>query len=131
MRIDTAWKERIVASHARDAVKVSHADRVLPPYNVAQVGRPFSPRALRTPLTDRLESDPASVDPAATGADIVAALRAGGGHEHLPFTGQSVELVHDVVPAADLVARLVSECRQALAGAAAAAGVATPARPGA
>ena len=43
-------------------------------------------------------------------------MRAGGGHDLLPFTGQSAQLVHDVVPARDLVARLVAEAEQALAG---------------
>jgi nitronate monooxygenase/enoyl-[acyl-carrier protein] reductase II len=117
MTIDPAWKERIVAAHARDAVKVPHAERVLPPFNLPQVGPPFAPRALRTDLVDSLERDPEKVDPADVGPRLLAAVRAGRGHEDLPFTGQSVELVHDVVPAADLVARLWQECQQALGAA--------------
>ena len=52
MTIAPAWKDRIVAAHARDAVKVSGAERVLPPFNLPQTGAPFAPRVLRTPLTD-------------------------------------------------------------------------------
>ncbi|HET6651802.1 MAG TPA: nitronate monooxygenase [Nocardioides sp.] len=117
MTVDQAWKHRIVAAHARDAVKVRHAERVLPPFNLPQVGTPFAPRALRTDLTDALERDPEQVDPAAVGPRLLAEIRAGGGHEDLPFTGQSVELVHDIVPAAELVARLWHECADALAAA--------------
>ena len=117
MTIDPAWKQRIVAAHARDAVKVPHADRVLPRFNVPQVGTPFAPRALRTDLIDTLGRDPEQVDPAAVGPRLLAAIRAGGGHEDLPFTGQSVELVHDIVPAGELVARLWQECEHALGAA--------------
>jgi enoyl-[acyl-carrier protein] reductase II len=69
---------------------------------------------LRTPLIDQLASEPDSVDPAAVGPELLAAVRAGGGHDLLPFAGQSAGLVRDVVPAAQLVERLVVETTQAL-----------------
>ena len=115
MTIDTAWKDRIVAASALDAVKVPHAERVMPPFTLPQVGVPFAPRALRTELIDRLEADPASVDPAEVGPQLLAAVRAGGGHELLPFAGQSAQLVHEIAPAAELVARLVADAATALA----------------
>lgn len=118
MNVDPAWKERIVAAHARDAVKVAHSDRAMPPFSIPQVGATFAPRMLRTPLTDQLEEDPDSVDPQALAVRIRAELRAGRGHDLLPFTGQSAELVHDVVPAARLMARLMAECESALKSAA-------------
>jgi nitronate monooxygenase/enoyl-[acyl-carrier protein] reductase II len=49
---------------------------------------------------------------------VVEDIRAGGGHDTLPFTGQSVALVHDVAPAAEIVARLVAEAQTALDSAA-------------
>jgi enoyl-[acyl-carrier protein] reductase II len=120
MTVDQAWKDRIVAAHARDAVKVAHSELALPPFNLPQIGPPFAPRVLRTPLTDQLEQDPDGVDPQALAARVRAEVLAGGGHDLLPFTGQSAELVHDVVPAADLVSRLMAECTSALGHAAAA-----------
>jgi nitronate monooxygenase/enoyl-[acyl-carrier protein] reductase II len=114
MTIDPAWKDRIVAASALDAVKVPNSDRVMPPFTLPQLGVPFAPRALRTELIDRLESDPESVDPAAVGPELVSAVRAGGGHDLLPFAGQSVELVHDLLPAGELVARLIDEAAEAL-----------------
>jgi nitronate monooxygenase/enoyl-[acyl-carrier protein] reductase II len=114
MTVAMAWKERIVAAHAREAVKVPHAERVLPPFNLPQIGAPFSPRALRTPLIEALEGDPEQIDPAEVGPKLMQAIRAGGGHDELPFTGQSAELVHDIMPAAQLVARLWKECEEAL-----------------
>ncbi len=119
MAVADDWKQRIVAATALDAVKVVNGERVLPPFTIPQSGRPAAPRALRTDLTDALERDPHSVDAGAVGPRFVRAARAGGGHDLLPFAGQSVELVHDVVPAAELVARLVREAETALERAAA------------
>ena len=115
MGIDPSWKQRIVEASALDAVKVPHADRVMPPFNVAQIGRPNAPRALRTPLIERLETDPDSIDPSMVGPELVAAVRAGGGHGLLPFTGQSAALVHDIVGVDELVTRLVLEATVAAA----------------
>ena len=129
MRIDQAWKERIVAASALEAVKVPHAERVMPPFTLPQAaGVPFAPRALRTELIDRLESDPASVDPAEVGPQLLAAVRQGGGHDLLPFAGQSAQLIHDIAPAADLVARLIREAADALQRASELIGALSPRR---
>lgn len=114
MRIDAVWKDRIVAASAVDGVKVPNSERVMPPFTMPQTGVPFAPRALRTALIDQLELDPSSVDPAEAGPQLLAAVRAGGGHELLPFAGQSAQLIHDIVPAAELVARLVADTARAL-----------------
>jgi enoyl-[acyl-carrier protein] reductase II len=115
MRIPAEWKERIVAADATDTVKVANSDRVLPPITLElPAGRPPAPRTLRTPFVDRLESDPASVDPAEAVPALVAAVRANAGHDLLPFTGQSAGLIGDVVPASEIVARLVRETEAAL-----------------
>jgi enoyl-[acyl-carrier protein] reductase II len=72
---------------------------------------------LRTPLIDRLEADPGSVDPVRLGSTLAAEARAGRGHDMLPFTGQSAALVHDIAPAAEILSRLVAEAEAALASA--------------
>jgi enoyl-[acyl-carrier protein] reductase II len=56
-----------------------------------------------------------SIDQSVTGPELVAAVGAGGGHDLLPFRGQSAARVHDIVPAASLVGRLVTETEAALA----------------
>ena len=114
MAIDPALKARICAASATDAVKVPHAERVLPPFTLPQIGMPYAPRALHTDLIGQLEADPDSVDPAVVGAQLLAAFRSGGGHDLLPFAGQSVALVHDVVPTAQLVPRLLVEAKAAI-----------------
>jgi NAD(P)H-dependent flavin oxidoreductase YrpB (nitropropane dioxygenase family) len=71
-------------------------------------------RALRTELVNRLERAADTVDPERVGHELRTRVRAGGGHDPLPFAGQSVQLVHDVVPARELIARLVAEAEDAL-----------------
>ena len=86
----------------------------MPPFTIAQTGMPFAPRALRTALIEQLESDPDSVDPGTLGPQLLAAVRAGRGEDLLPFSGQSVQLIHDIVPAAEIVERLVAQARDTL-----------------
>lgn len=114
MAIDSSLKARICAASATDAVKIPHAERVMPPFTLPQIGMPFAPRALRTPLIRQLEDAPESVDPAVVGPQLLAALRGGGGYDLLPFAGQSAALVHDVVPTAQLVQRLLLEAEAAI-----------------
>jgi enoyl-[acyl-carrier protein] reductase II len=114
MGIREAWKRRIIEADAIDAVKVPDAERVMPPFTMPQVGPPFAPRALRTPLIEQLESEPETVDPSVAGPAAVAAIRAGGGEDLLPFAGQSVGLIHEVLPAQELVSRLLAQAETAL-----------------
>ena len=114
MGIREAWKRRIIEADAIDAVKVPDAERVMPPFSMPQVGPPFAPRALRTPLIEQLESEPETVDPSVAGPAAVAAIRAGGGEDLLPFAGQSVGLIHEVLPARELVRRLLAQAEIAL-----------------
>jgi len=113
MSVNAAWKQRIVEAGALDAVKVPHSERVLPPYN--RPGGPADPRALRTPLIERLGVDPESVDPATAGPELLTALHEDRAHEYLPFTGQSAALIHEVKPAAEIMRELVEGAEAALA----------------
>jgi enoyl-[acyl-carrier protein] reductase II len=113
LQIADEWKRRIVEADAVDAVKVVNSDRVMPPYT-----RPRStvePRSLSTPLIEQLRVHPEWVDPAKMGARIRDAVLAGRGDEYLPFTGQSAGLIDDVLPAAEIVARVMTEAEEALA----------------
>jgi len=112
LAISDEWKRRIVEADALDAVKVANSERVMPPYT-----RPRSsvePRALSTPLIEQLRVHPEWLDPAKTGARIRAAVLAGRGDEYLPFAGQSAGLIHEVLPAAEIVRRVVEDAEAAL-----------------
>ena len=112
MAISPAWKERIVAATADDAVKVANSERIMPPYS-----RPVAataPRALRTPLTDALAADPDRIDAAEVGPAFLAGVLSGGGDQYLPFAGQSAALIDEVLPAGEIVHRTISEAVAAL-----------------
>ena len=59
MNVADAWKQRIVAADALDAVKVANSERVMPPFN--RPGGPAEPRALSTPA-DRAAAPQPRVD---------------------------------------------------------------------
>lgn len=120
MSVSQAWKSRIVESAAADAVKAVGSERILPPFNLP--GSAGVPRCLRTPLVDALREHPEQVDPAEIVPRVMAAIRAGGGEQYLPLTGQSTALVHEILPAGEIVRRTVREAEAALAAAARAIG---------
>jgi enoyl-[acyl-carrier protein] reductase II len=110
--IADAWKRRIVEADALDAVKVANSERVLPPYT--RPGARAEPRALTTPLIEQLRHHPEWIDPAATGGRIRESVLGGRGDEYLPFAGQSAGLIDEVLPAAEIVRRVVEEAEAAL-----------------
>ena len=125
MAVSPDWKQMIINASSADAVQAPELDAVLPAYN-----RPHYPalgRVLRTPFLDRWSGRTAEL--AAVAAElaptIVAAVLAGGGHDHIPFAGQSVGLIEDVRPAGRIVLDTVREAETILAALAPAAAVPT------
>ena len=110
------WKQAILRAESEDAVKVEFSDLVLP---IPEGGFAVRPRSLRTPFVDRwnarLDEVPAEAE--RLRAELVDSIRSGTSHELVAFTGQTAGLVHDVLPAAEIVRRLVAEAEAALAGA--------------
>jgi enoyl-[acyl-carrier protein] reductase II len=114
MRAPEDWKQAVVSAGAHDAVKLEFADAVMPPLSPG--GIRAVPRSLRNPFVDRWNADPAgaAASSAQLRAELQAAAAAGRAHEYLPFAGQSVELIHDIGPAADIIRRMVGEAESAL-----------------
>lgn len=117
MRVHADWKRRVVEADAVDAVKVPGDDLFMPPYT-RPGAPPHLPRALRTPLIDALTEHPETVDGPAVGAEFLGAIAGGRGDEYLPFAGQTVGLIHDVRPAAEIIRDVVASAEAALSRAA-------------
>lgn len=118
MAVTDSWKQRILAAVPTDAVKVLNTDEILPPFS-----RPVTraePRSLLTPLVGQLATAPESVNAAELLPVIIEEVLRGGGDEYLPFAGQSVGLIDEIVPVAEIVERMVREATTALRAAAAA-----------
>lgn len=112
--IPPAWQQAILAARAEDAVKVEFAPALFPPTGPG--GYNTLPRVLRTPFVDHWHAHRAELEQAAPrlGAELLAAVREGRGHELVPFTGQTARAIHDILPAAEIVRRLVAEAEAAL-----------------
>ena len=109
MHISPDWKQMIVDAGSGDAVQAELLDVLLPPYN-----RPHYPalgRVLRTPFLDEWEGrrDELAARAAELAPAIIRDVMAGAGHDHLPFAGQSVGLIHQMRPAGDLVRETVRQ----------------------
>ena len=111
--IAPAWRDALLAAASEDAVNVEFADAVFPP------GAPdvfdVLPRVrccARSSSTAGTRA-PARVPPEAA-RELVDAILGGRGHEFVPFTGQSAGLVRDVLPASEIVRRLVAEGEEVL-----------------
>jgi nitronate monooxygenase/enoyl-[acyl-carrier protein] reductase II len=109
------YKARIVAAASQDAVKVGTAP--FPP--VMTGGYVTAPRALRTPF---IESGP----PAEAADELIAAVRADRADELVPFAGQTVGLIDDVVPVRGVVEAMVADARAVLAAVSAVASGVAP-----
>jgi enoyl-[acyl-carrier protein] reductase II len=108
------WKQAILAAESESAVKVNEWFEVFP----RSQGDVYdtSPRALRTPFLDGWQQHPeqARQDAERMQGEIIGGLRAGRLHEYVPFTGQTAGMIRDVLPAAEIVRRLVAEAEAAL-----------------
>jgi enoyl-[acyl-carrier protein] reductase II len=107
--VERGWQEAIVRAASEDAVKVEFAGSVFPP--PAPGGYDTRPRSLRTPFVDEWNARPeqAARDGKRLGAELVEAVRAGRGHELVPFTGQSAGLIGEVLSAAEIVRTIVEQ----------------------
>jgi nitronate monooxygenase/enoyl-[acyl-carrier protein] reductase II len=119
--IDAEWKSQIVAAASENAVKIAFAEHVFAAPTPG--GYETVPRALRTGFVDEWNARPAE---AAAEADLLKAqIRMasadGVAHRLVPLTGQSAGLVHEVLPAAEIVRRIVAEAEAALRAASATA----------
>jgi enoyl-[acyl-carrier protein] reductase II len=112
--IPEAWKQRIVEARSEDAVKVEFADLVMPAPTAG--GYPTLPRSLRTPFVDRWNSDPAAAEREADRlrGEVDAAMTGGRAHELVPLTGQSAGMITEILPAAEIIGRMVAEAEAAL-----------------
>jgi nitronate monooxygenase/enoyl-[acyl-carrier protein] reductase II len=115
MAVSAEWKRMLVEAASRDSVHEELLDVLLPPFN--RPHWPAAARVLRTRFAaewagrgDELAARAGELAPV-----VVREVLAGGGQEHVPFAGQSVGLVRDIRPAADIVRDAVAEADRVLA----------------
>jgi enoyl-[acyl-carrier protein] reductase II len=110
---DDAWKQRIIEIESEQTVRFLAWRAILPPGD----GYDVVPRVIRTDFVTRWEGEEdASTHAERLRAEIMASVQQGRAHELTPFTGQSAGLIHDVLPAGEIVRAMVNEAEQALEG---------------
>ena len=117
-RLDGAWdRRRVEAPHRRgrrarrrEGRQQRARDAALHTTGAARSSR----ERCSTPLIEQLRDAPGLGRPERrSGPRIREALLAGRGDEYLPFAGQSVGLIDEVLPAAEIVRRVVAEAEAA------------------
>jgi nitronate monooxygenase/enoyl-[acyl-carrier protein] reductase II len=113
--VNQEWKKMIVTANAEDAVKTDALEPIMPLYNTAEPWH-GKERMLRTAFMDTWEDRPVEMADVASELRVAMfdAIQAGNGHEYSPFVGQSVGLIADVVPVAQIIRRTIAEAEDAL-----------------
>lgn len=112
------WKQAVLRARAEDAVKVIFAEHLVPP--PTDGGWLTVPRALRTPFIDTWldRTGDVAVKADELRDELALAMREGRTHEYLPLAGQSAGAIREILPAAEIVGRIVTEAEQTLGRAA-------------
>jgi nitronate monooxygenase/enoyl-[acyl-carrier protein] reductase II len=112
--ISHGWKQMIVEAASEDAVKFDAWNDINPPPRSGGYGTIL--RALRTPFIDQWQQrrDEAKQQAERIRGEVLAAVQQGKLHELMPVAGQSAGLIHDILPAGEIVRRMVVEAQQTL-----------------
>jgi enoyl-[acyl-carrier protein] reductase II len=109
-------KNKVVSVVSEDAIKAEFINIVFPSAG-KDTYEEASPRALRTPFIEqwngrsRNEIEKQAEELRDT---LMEGMRQGRDHELVPFAGQSAGLVHEILPAAEIINRMVIEATEAL-----------------
>lgn len=109
-------KNKVLSVSSEDAIKAEFINIVFPSAS-KDLYEEAAPRALRTPFIEQLNSRPRNeVEKQAEELrdTIIAGMRQGKEHELVPFAGQSAGLVHGILPASEIIDRMVIEARETL-----------------
>lgn len=112
--ISSEWKQAILSAASEDAIKAEIWGAIFPPPPSGSF--PVVPRALGTEFLHQwLPRFHEAMDEAEhLQAEIVTAIQEGRMHEKIPYSGQTVGLIRDILPAGEIVRRLISEAEVAL-----------------
>src|ERR687886_891736 len=109
-----AWKQAILTAESEDAVRFAVWKEIFPPaggdaYDVV-------PRVIRTPFVDqwRGRRDEARREAERLREEVISLVRQRRPHELVPFTGQTAGVIRDILPASEIVRRMIAEAEQAL-----------------
>ena len=112
--ISQGWKQVILEAASEDAVKFDAWNDISPPAGSGGYGTVL--RAIRTPFIDQWQRrrDEAKQQAERLRGEVFAAVKQGRLHELMPVAGQSAGLIRDILPAGEIVRRIVAEAQTGL-----------------
>jgi enoyl-[acyl-carrier protein] reductase II len=110
------WKDAILRARSEDTVRASFANHLVPPPSPG--GYETAPRLLRNDFVDEWlgRDDEVARERERLTAHVVTAAREGRPHEVLPVTGEIAGMATEILPANEIVARMVRDADAALHG---------------
>jgi nitronate monooxygenase/enoyl-[acyl-carrier protein] reductase II len=109
-----SWKEAVLAAESDEVHRFEVWREIFP----AEGGSAYLtvPRVLQTPFVVEWSERPGRVERQAEHlrGEIMTAIRERRAHELLPFAGQTAGMIDDVLPAGDIVRRMIAEAEEAL-----------------
>jgi enoyl-[acyl-carrier protein] reductase II len=111
--ISEMWKQAIIAAESEDAVKVDVWNDIFPRGSVAY---DTVPRSIRTSFIEKWQKsrEVARQEAERLRAEVISAIQQGKMEELIPWAGQTVGLVHDILPAAEIIKRIIKEAEETL-----------------
>ncbi len=111
--IGEEWKYAILKAEAEDAIKAEIWASIIPPRDPEY---PVSPRVLSSPFISQWEGQPEAARREAKRLqeEIGNSIAEGRFGELFPFTGQTAGLIHEILPAGEIVRNVVDQAEAAL-----------------
>ena len=111
---DDTWKRAILETESEDVVRFEVFKEILP--STSDRAYETVPRVMRTSFVEKWQRRPeeARREAERLRAEIMSAVQQRRPDELVPFTGQTAGLIHDILPAAEIVRTMITEAEQAL-----------------
>jgi enoyl-[acyl-carrier protein] reductase II len=111
--ISMDWKQAILAAESQDAIKVEFWEDIFP---VSGQAYQIIPRALSSPFIREWQDrrDMVKQEAKRLQSEVGSAIKQGKFGELFPFAGQTAGQIKEILPAAEIVHRLVNEAEAAL-----------------
>jgi nitronate monooxygenase/enoyl-[acyl-carrier protein] reductase II len=114
--VEQQWKQRIIAAESEDTIRVNFVNDIFPVLNPNSY-KGTAPRALRTSFIEEwIQKSPDEVKSQAEQLrnTIMTGIKEDKNHELVPFTGQSTGLIHEILPAAEIIRNIVKEAEETI-----------------
>ncbi len=111
---DESWKRAILTTESEDVVRFEVWKEIFPP--AGEGAYETVPRVMRTSFVEEWQRRPeeARREAERLREEVISVIRQRRPHDLLPFTGQTAGMIHDVLPANEIVQQMVTEAEQVL-----------------